>query len=195
MEAQAKLLNLKLKIEEQQEKFKGKLSHLELHSLKYILGGAGFGDAAGAIGSLIALFTEGFLGASGTIVLGSCCVNPVIAVGVAALGVGLLFTIAGLSATQYLRNSSKENIEKLEQLDSNAAKLLMKMEKLGTLLNSSYPEKVITTLYTINELKDCLNNETQRKGNCVLCDNILKENKEMIELFSKIISFETACNT
>ena len=117
------------------------------------------------------------LGACGSLVIcGSAC-NPLIAIGVAAVGVGLLALIGTLSVTQYLKHSSTKNIEKLEKLDSNAEQLLATMTALATLLNGSYAEKEKIKDYTIQQLKDCLKNETQRKENRFICDNLMKKTK------------------
>jgi hypothetical protein len=193
MAAQSKLLDLKLKIEQKKQKYNNRLEHLEFNSLKYIFGGAAVGTAASGIASIIALFTEGFLGDSGTLMVAGCCVNPRIAIVTAALGVGLLASIGTLSATQYLKDSSRENIEKLKKLDSNAEKLLMKMEELDSLLNDSYAEKRIIKDYTIQQLEDCLKNETQRQENRGICDKMFEENEKLVNLFSQLK--EISCKT
>ena len=78
------------------------------------------GGVAGAIGSIIALFTDGFLGACGTVMIAGSLINPFIAIGKAAVGIGLLALIGTLTVTQYLKHSSKDSIDKLEKLDSNS---------------------------------------------------------------------------
>jgi hypothetical protein len=185
--SKAKLLDLKLKIEQQKEKFKTRLSHLEYNSLKYIYGGA--------FGRIPVLFTESFLGTCGTLMVAACCANPPIAIVAASLGIGLLLTVAEKSATQYLTHSSKDNIEKFEKLDFNAEKLLLKMEKIVTLLHSLYVVKSIIKYYIIKELQDCLKNETLRKENFGISDTIFDENEKLTELLTKIIAPETTCNT
>ncbi len=193
-ENKEKLKVLQLKIEEIEkllETFKNMFSHLEYNSLKYIYGGAFGGGAAGIIGALIALIADGFLGDSGNLMVAGCCVNPLTAIVTTAFGTGLLISVFALSVTQYLKLSSKENVDKLNQLHLNAKSLLIKMEKLDTLLDSLYVAKEIIKVKTIGELQDCFENEPQRKGNSEICDKMFQENEKLIELLSEIIASET----
>ena len=93
----------------------------------------GVAGAICAIGGIIALFTDGFLGACGTVMVAGSLINPFIAIGTAAVGIGLLVLIGTLTVTQYLKHSSKDSIDTLEKLDWNSEELLLKMTTLATL--------------------------------------------------------------
>ena len=180
MAAQTKLLDYKSKII-------SRLEHLEKYSLTYIAGAGGLGFAAGGAGGLIAVFTNGIFGAAGKLSIVGCCIHPVIGVSVAALGIALLGLIGAYLATKHFKNKWKNSKEETEKQDSIFNKLNVEMNDVANLLNDLFAKKESVKNYTIQQLKDCLINETQRRENFCVCDELLEENKALIQLITKLI--------
>jgi hypothetical protein len=189
MRDQTELLKLKDKIQQQKDQFIRRLEHLKNHSDKYILGGAVVGGAVGVIGATkykdsILDLVRNF----GNIELPQGNVLVTITI-TAVIGIfcGVIGSLITLATTEGVKHESKKSIGKLEELESEVEKLRVNMANVEKLLNASFggKEKI---KYSFQEIKDCLKNETQRKANSSISDNLLKDNKELIQLFTKFIN-------
>jgi hypothetical protein len=193
MTAGKKLSALQSKIKEQQEQFDSRLKYLEKHSSKFIAGAGvlGAGTGAYAFGGAVSSFFAGYgssiekiLPNAARFVVPVLC-NRFFGVCLAACGVGILGLVAAYAITEYTKYSHENCKEELNNIDLNAEKFLVKIGNLETFLNHFGQIKADITEYTINQVKDSLENETQRKQNHHIYDKFLEESQELIELITE----------
>ena len=194
MTAEKKLSALQSTIKEQQDQFISRLEHLEKHSSKFITGAGVLGGAVGgyALGGAVGGYVNGsfesfekFLPDGARTALLSVLCSPTFGVCLAAVGVGILVGIAAYAITEYIKDSSENCKEKLNKTYSNAENFLKKIKNLEAFLNHSGQIKTDIKEYTFNQIKDSLENETQRKQNHLVYDKFLEESQELIELINQ----------
>jgi fructose-specific phosphotransferase system component IIB len=183
MTAVNKLYALQSNIKEQQEQFNSRIEHCGKHSSTYIA----FATVFGALGTILAKFNKNFSASlppiAGSVLTKVC--SSVIGTGIAAVGVAILFGIATYAIIGYINDSSETCKEKLNPTVLNVENLLMDFKKLEKFLNNSNQIKRDIKDYTINQVKDSIENETQRKQNHDIYDKFLKESQELIGLITK----------